>query len=114
MPHHRLDVQLEVIYPKWNEIIILNRNAKTILTVPIIAELLNVSLFKTIIPIIKTITSKTDHALKYPTPYKKHRLNNTAKIRADSINATFPFHFVYQQINAKDGEIIVKPNQIIA
>ena len=80
--------KLEFAYPKWNGIIILSKNARTILIVPISAELLNEFLFKTINPIIKTITSKTDRALKYPNPYTKHILNNTAKIRADSINSS--------------------------
>lgn len=106
--------KLEFVYPKWNGITILRRNARTILIVPIIAELLNLSLFKTINPIIKTITSKTDHALKYPNPYTKHILNNTAKIRADSINASLLFPLAYQQTKANNGETAVKPNQIIA
>ena len=67
-----------------NGIIILNKNARTILIVPISAELLNVSLLKTISPIIKTITSKTDFALKY------------------------------QQTKDNNGETAVNPNQIIA
>ena len=106
--------KLEFVYPKRNGIITLNRNARTILIVPIIAELLNLSLFKTINPIIKTTTSKTDHALKYPNPYTKHILNNTAKIRADSINASLLFPLAYQQTKANNEETSVKPNQIIA
>ena len=107
-------LQTERVYPKRNGIITLNRNARTILIDPINAELLNVSLLKTISPIIKTITSKIDHALKYPTPYTKHILNNTAKIRADSINASLLFPFAYQQTKANNGETAVNPNQIIA
>lgn len=49
----------------------LNSNARTILIAPISAELLNVSLLKTINPITKTITCKRDLALKYPNPYTK-------------------------------------------
>ena len=69
---------------------------------------------KTISPIIKTITSKTDFALKYQHPYTKHILNNTAKISADSINASLLFPFAYQQTKANNGETAVNPNQIIA
>ena len=84
------------------------------LIVPISTELLNVSLLKTVSPIIKTINSKTERASKYPHPYTKVILNNTAKINTDSINAGLLFPFAYQQTNAKNGEIMVKPNQIIA
>ena len=107
-------IKLEVVYPKWNGIIILNRNARTILIVPISAELLNVSLLKTISPIINTITSKTDFALKYQRPYTKHILNNTAKISADSISASLLFPLAYQQAKDNNGETAVNPNQIIA
>ena len=41
-------------------------------------------------------------------------LNNTAKINIDSINAGLLFSLAYQQTNAKNGEKIVNPNQIIA
>ena len=82
--------------------------------VPISTELFNVSLLKTVSPMIKTINSKTERALKYPHPYTKVMLNNTAKINIDSINASLPFPFAYQQTNAKNGEIMVKPTQIIA
>ena len=91
-----------------------SKNAITILIVPIRTELLNVSLLKTISPIIKTTNSKTESASKYPHPYTKVMLNNTAKIKIDSINAGLLFPFAYQQTNAKNGEIMVKPNQIIA
>ena len=50
--------------------------------VPISTELFNVSLLKTVSPIIKTINSKTERALKYPHPYTKVMLDNTAKISA--------------------------------
>ena len=52
-----------------------------------LTELFNVSLLKTVSPIIKTINSKTERASKYPHPYTKVILNNTAKINTDSINA---------------------------
>ena len=104
----------EAAYPNWNGITILSRNARTILIVPIIAELLNVSLLKTINPIIKTITSKTDRALKYQHPYIKHILNNTAKISAESTNAGLLFPFAYQQTKANNGDKAVNPTQIIA
>lgn len=106
--------KLEFVYPKWNGITILRRNARTILIVPISTELFNVSLLKTVSPIIKTINSKTERASKYPHPYTKVMLNNTAKSNTDSINADLLFPFAYQQTNAKNGEIMVKPNQIIA
>ena len=91
-----------------------SKNAITILIVPISTELLNVSLLKTVSPIIKTTNSKTESASKYPHPYTKVMLNNTAKINIDSINAGLLFPFAYQQTNAKNGEIMVKPNQIMA
>ena len=91
-----------------------SKNARTILIVPIRTEFFNVSLFKTVSPIIKTTNSKTERAAKYPHPYTKVMLNNTAKINIDSINAGLLFPFAYQQINAKNGELMVKPNQIIA
>ena len=103
-----------VVYPKWNGITISSKNARIVLIVPISTELLSVSLLKTISPIIKTANSKTESALKYPHPYTKTMLNNTAKINIDSINAGLLFPFAYQQTNAKKGEIMVKPNQIIA
>lgn len=104
----------KVIYPKWNGITILSKNAKTILIVPIRIEFLNVFLLKTVTPIIKVINSKTERGSKYPQPYTKVILNNTAKINIDSMNAGLLFPFVYQQTNAKNGEIMVKPTQIIA
>ena len=82
--------------------------------VPISTELFNVSLLKTVSPIIKTINSKTERASKYPHPYTKVMLNNTAKISADSINASLLFPFAYQQTKANNGETAVNPNQIIA
>lgn len=104
----------KIIYPKWNGMTILSKNARTMLIVPISTELLNVSLLKTVSPIIKTTNSKTERASKYPHPYTKVMLNNTAKINIDSINAGLLFPFAYQQINAKNREIMVKPHQIIA
>ena len=104
----------KVIYPKWNGITILSKNAKTILIVPIRIEFLNVFLLKTVSPIIKIINSKTERGSKYPQPYTKVILNNTAKINIDNMNAGLLFPFVYQQTNAKNGEIMVKPTQIIA
>ena len=101
----------EVLYMKKS---ISSKTARTILIVPISAELLNVSLLKTISPIIKTITSKTDFALKYQHPYTKHILNNTAKISADSISASLLFPLAYQQAKDNNGETAVNPNQIIA
>jgi len=65
-------------------------------------------------PIIKTITSKTDFALKYQHPYTKHILNNTAKISADSISASLFFPLAYQQAKDNNGETAVNPNQITA
>ena len=59
--------------------------------VPISTELFNVSLLKTVSPIIKTINSKTERASKYPHPYTKVMLDNTAKINTDSINAGLLF-----------------------
>ena len=106
--------QLEVVYPKWNGMTTSSKNAKTMLIVPISTESLNVRLLKTVRPIIKTANSKTEHTSKYPHPYTKVMLNNIAKINIDSINAGLLFLFAYQQINAKNGEIMVKQNQIIA
>lgn len=85
-----------------------------ILTLPISTEPFSVSLLKTATPIIKTANSKIERASKYSHPYTKVMLNNTAKINADSIHASLLFPFAYQQINAKNGEIMVNPNQIIA
>ena len=82
--------------------------------VPISTELFNGSLLKTVSPIIKTINSKTERALKYPHPYTKVMLKNPAKINTDSTNAGLLFPFAYQQTNAKNGEIMVKPTHIIA
>ena len=87
-----------------------SKNARTILIVPISTELLNVSLLKTVSPIIKTANSKTESASKYPHPYTKVMLNNTAKINIDSINASLPFPFAYQQRN--NGK--AKPNHSVA
>lgn len=92
----------------------LNKNARAILMVPISTEHLSVSLLKTVSPIRKTANSKTESASKYPHPYTNVMLNNTAKINIDSINAGLLFPFAYQQTNARNGEIMVKPNQIIA
>ena len=50
----------EIVYPKWNGMNISSKNARTILTVPISIELLNVSLLKTVSSIIKTINSETE------------------------------------------------------
>ena len=57
---------------------------------------------------------ETDFALIYQHPYTKHILNNTAKISADSINASLLFPYAYQQTKANNGETAVNPNQIIA
>ena len=84
------------------------------LIIPISTELLSVSLLKTISPIIKTAKSKTERASKYPHPYTKVILNNTAKINIDNINAGLLFPFAYQQTKASKGEIAVIPNQISA
>ena len=40
---------------------------------------------------IKTINSKTERASKYPHPYTKVMLDNTAKINTDSTNAGLLF-----------------------
>ena len=91
-----------------------SKNARTILIAPISTELLHVSLFNIKQPMINTMHSKIERASKYPHPYTKVMLNNTAKINIDSINACLLLPFAYQQTNAKNGEIMVKPNQIIA
>lgn len=85
-----------------------------ILIVTMSTELLNVSLLKTVSPMIKTIASKTDHESKYQHPYTKHILNNTAKISTDRINAGLLFPLAYQHKKASNGETAVNPNQIIA
>lgn len=41
-----------------------SKNARTILTVPISIELLNVSLLKTVSSIIKTISSETERVME--------------------------------------------------
>ena len=104
----------DVVYPKWNGTTVFSKQARMILTLPISTEPFSVSLLKTATPIIKTANSKIERASKYPHPYTKVMLNNTAKINADSIHADLLFPFAYQQINAKNGEIMVNPNQIIA
>lgn len=82
--------------------------------VPISTELFNVSLLKTVSPIIKTINSKTERALKYPHPYTKVMLNNTAKINTDSINAVvllkFPYLFQLLLLNPYNSPNLLQLN----
>ena len=66
--------------------------------VPISTELFNVSLLKTVSPIIKTINSKTERALKYPHPYTKVMLNNTAKINTDTRYRIFRTPYIIQKL----------------